>query len=165
MRHFIRSHRLLAHSGAGLIGIWVCVAVYVIVNLLGTALFPPAACSGLPFCGTSGTITLLLALVLGGVSGTAIAYIVAQSLLQRPINHDHLLQSLAIGAFVWVGVGALWLIYFLVIAASHLEQRLGATLVDALSISLSGISAGFVAGLFRPVRKTQEPADRTPAET
>lgn len=141
MPPLVRLRPVLIHTAGGIIGIWMGVLVFMLISGIGSYLFPPPACSGIPLCGSSEVLTLLVAGVCGGAIGAAIGYRIPQYLLHRPVVSARLYGYALVGSMLWIVIGFLT---FLAVAMSGLERTIGWESTSAAVLTLIGILIGLV---------------------
>jgi hypothetical protein len=141
MPALVRLRTVLIHIAGGVIGIWVGVLLFMLISVIGSYLFPPPACSGIPLCGSSEVLTLLVAGVSGGAVGATTGYRVPQYLLHRPVISARLYSYALVGSMLWIVIGFLT---FLAVAISGLERTLGWEITSAAVLTLIGILIGLV---------------------
>jgi hypothetical protein len=147
MPALVRLRLVLIHIAGGIIGIWIGVLIFMLISSIGSYLFPPPACSGIPLCGSSEILTLLTAGVGGGAIGAATGYRVPQYLLRRPVIFARLYGYALVGSMLWIVIGFLT---FLAVAMSGLERTIGWEITSAAVLTLIGILIGLVrVGLVR----------------
>ncbi len=141
MPALVRLRTILIHIVGGVIGIWVGVLLFMLMHGIGSYLFPPPACSGIPLCGSSEVLILLVAGVSGGTIGAATGYCVPQYLLHRPVIAARLYGYALVGSMLWIVIG---LLTFLAVAISGLERTIGWEITSAAVLTLIGILIGLV---------------------